>query len=270
MVSGRQPNSIGWRARLTHWTQIGLDLLFPAVCCGCGALGDPLCPTCAQQVTPVSAPICAHCGRPLPHAQSVCTDCARLTQDPLTLARAATLHTSPMREAIHALKYENRPELGPYLARYLIAVFAAPPWTPHAGEVNMGKIDAVVPVPLHAERLAERGYNQSELLAASFCAATGLHCAPAWLARIRATRQQVGLGPEERHANVADAFDADPAVAGQTLLLIDDVRTTGATLRACATAALAAQATAVYALTLAIPLPQTAPLSRPPGQHRDT
>lgn len=249
---------MNWRTRLERLTQAGLDLLFPAVCCACGALGDALCPTCAQRVDAVPDPICPRCGRPLPHAQAVCTDCSRLTQDLLTLARAATLHTTPMREAIHALKYENRPELGPYLARYLVAVFAAPPWTSHAA-----KFDAVVPVPLHSERLIERGYNQSELLAAAFCQATGLHCAPTWLTRTRATRQQVGLGPDERHANVADAFCADPAVAGKTLLLIDDVRTTGATLRACAGAALTAQAHAVYALTLALPLPHITPPPHP-------
>ena len=238
-----------WRTRLQHLTQAGLDLLFPAVCCGCSALGHALCPTCAQQVEPVPGPVCSHCGRPLAHARAVCADCSRLPRDPLRLSRAATLHTSPMREAIHSLKYENRPELAPYLARYLVAVFAAPPWSGLAHT-----LDAVVPVPLHDERLVERGYNQSELLADAFCAATKLPCMPGWMARTRATRQQVGLGPDERRANVADAFLAAPPVAGKTLLLIDDVRTTGATLRACAQAALAARARGVYALTLALPL----------------
>lgn len=164
----------------------------------------------------------------------------------MTLSRAAALHTAPLREAIHAFKYEGRPELGPLLARYLIAVFRQEPWP------NL-VIDAVVPIPLHAERHAERGYNQAERLAAPFCAATGLRLAPEWLTRTRLTRQQVGLGPAERHANVDGAFVAANAVHGKSLLLIDDVCTTGATLRACAQAALDAGAARVYGLTLALP-----------------
>jgi ComF family protein len=166
----------------------------------------------------------------------------------LTLSRAAALHTHPLRPAIHALKYEQQPALAAPLARYLTANFRRPPWPELAAQ-----IDAVVPVPLHTQRLAERGYNQSELVAAAFCAQVGLTCAPGWLARTRATRQQVGLGPLERRTNVADAFRATGEVAGRTLLLVDDVCTTGATFRACAVAAQAAGARAVYALALAIP-----------------
>jgi ComF family protein len=174
--------------------------------------------------------------------------------DPLTMLRAAALHTHPLRAGIRALKYENHPELAPYLARYLTAVYQQPPWTKLPSAV-----DAVVPVPLHPQRRADRGYNQSELLAHAFGAQVGLPVAPAWLQRIRETRQQVGLGPAARHANVVDAFWADPAVAGRVLLLVDDVCTTGATLRACAAAAHAAGAAQVYALTLAIPVAAAAP-----------
>jgi ComF family protein len=226
----------------------GLDLLFPPVCAGCGRLGYLFCPTCAQAVEPVPSPLCARCGKPLAAAAVRCATCRGDPASPLTLSRAAALHTDPLRPAIHAFKYEQQPALAAPLARYLAAVFRLPPWPDLAAQ-----IDAVVPVPLHAQRLAERGYNQSELLAAAFCAQVGLACAPGWLARTRATRQQVGLGPQERRANVADAFCAGDDVAGRTLLLVDDVCTTGATFRACAAAARAAGARAVYALALAIP-----------------
>lgn len=203
---------------------------------------------------PVPLPQCAHCGRPQPLPTVRCPDCRSLQADPLTLLRAAALHTHPLREAIHALKYEGHPELAPLLARYLTAVFADPPWSTLALP-----IDAIVPVPLHDQRRLSRGYNQSELLAIAFGAQIGLPVEAGWLRRVRETRQQVGLGPAARQANVADAFGADPAVAGRILLLVDDVCTTGATLRACAAAARTAGAAQVYALALAIPVAAKTP-----------
>jgi ComF family protein len=180
-----------------------------------------------------------------------CPQCRRRAGAPLLKVRAAALHTHPLREAIHALKYDGRTGLAPLLARYLVAAYADPLW-----RTLPRPIDAVTPVPLHAARLAERGYNQSSLLAAAFCAATGLPLQTGWLARSRETRPQVGLGPAERQINVDGAFAADPAVAGKVILLIDDVLTTGATLAACASAADAQGAFAVYGLTLAQPAPR--------------
>lgn len=241
---------MGMRGRLAALGHAGLDLIFPPVCVGCGGAGHSFCPACAQAVEPVPQPICADCGRPQPAAVARCAVCRAEANSPLRFSRAAALHTHPLREAIHVLKYEQQPELAGLLARYLVVVFAGPPWT-----ALPAPVDAVTPVPLHAQRKAERGYNQSELLAAAFCAATGLALEPGWLARSRETRPQVGLDAAQRQINVAGAFEAFPAVAGHTLLLIDDVFTTGATLRACAAAALAQGAVAVYGLTLAMPAP---------------
>ncbi|MDI9549107.1 MAG: ComF family protein [Chloroflexota bacterium] len=236
-----------WTIRLSGAADSALDLLFPPRCAGCDAPGQPFCDRCAQLVAPLPAQICAVCGRPHATAVALCSQC-RHGRSHLRLSRAAALHAHPLREAIHALKYETRPELAGPLARYLVAVFQAPPW-----DALPAPIDAVVPVPLHIQRREERGYNQSELLAAGLCRATGLALEPAWLERIQATRQQVGLSAAERRQNVAGAFTAHSAVTGRCLLLVDDVYTTGATLEACAQAATAAGARAVYALTLAIP-----------------
>lgn len=158
------------------------------------------------------------------------------------------MHSGPVREGIHHLKYNNGTEIAPLLARYLMATFQQPPWT----QLH-GWIDGVTPVPLHAERLRERGYNQAELLARAFCRRVGAPLRPHWLQRQRLTQSQVGLSAHERQSNMADAFSATPAVRGKAILLIDDVYTTGATLNACAMAALNAGATAVFALALAMP-----------------
>ncbi len=234
-------------AHLHRVATCALDLLFPPQCAGCRAPGSEFCDRCAQHVEPVPDTICARCGRPQAHAVRLCADC-QATPSPLALSRAAALHTEPLRQAIHALKYEDRPQLAGPLGRYLVAVFQQDPWQSIAD-----RIDAVVPAPLHADRLRERGYNQSELLAAALCDACGLALRPEWIARVRATRQQVGLNAAERRHNVAGAFRSDGNVIGKTLLLVDDVYTTGATLRACAQAARAAGAQQVYSLTLAIP-----------------
>jgi len=111
-----------------------------------------------------------------------------------------------------------------------------------------------VPVPLHVQRLAQRGYNQSELLARLLSQRTGIPLDCASLTRVRNTRPQVGLSAAERRSNILASFHADSSVAGQTLLLVDDVFTTGATLRDCAAAAMAAGARSVVALTLSRPL----------------
>ncbi len=131
---------------------------------------------------------------------------------------------------------------------FMIAVLQTPTWQGIAPT-----IDAIVPVPLHRERMAERGFNQSHLLAEHLGAGVGLAVQPDWLIRHRSTRPQVGLDAAGRRVNVAGAFEASPHVAGKVLLLVDDVYTTGATLTACAHVARDAGAVGVYALALALP-----------------
>lgn len=222
------------------------DLVFPPRCVGCNRAGMLFCDACAQAVEPLPRPHCPRCGQPQP-TSALCSPCGLRSADPVTMARAAAVFAPPLRPAIHALKYANQPRIAPSLARYLVAAFADPEW-------QRASIDAVAPVPLHPERLAERGYNQSELLADCFCRSVGVPLFTTWLTRHRATRPQVGLNMRERQHNVNDSFTATAAVAGKRLLLIDDVYTTGATLRACAAAARAAGAADVMALTLARPL----------------
>ncbi len=243
-----QPAPIDVAAALRRWANLCLDLLFPPACASCGRAGHLFCPTCAQAVEPVDEAVCARCGRPQARAVALCADCAAGHLPYLSMVRAAAIHGEPLRTAIHQLKYENSPALAAPLARYLVAAYRLPEWRalPHP-------ISGVTPVPLHAERRAERGYNQSELLARAFCAVVGLPLRAEWLTRVRLTQQQVGLDAAARAANVSGAFAADPAVYGQALLLIDDVFTTGATLDACAAAARQAGAVAVYGLTLALP-----------------
>lgn len=168
---------------------------------------------------------------------------------PLALIWAATLHLPPLAEAVHALKYEGGMELASLLARYLHAAAETDPWPG-----ILARLDGIVPVPLHEERLAERGYNQSLLLADSFAKGTVIPVMGGALARVRSTQSQVGLQARDRVANVKEAFSAVPDfVLGKTLLLVDDVSTTGSTMSECAAALRAAGAGGVFGLTLSRP-----------------
>jgi ComF family protein len=154
---------------------------------------------------------------------------------------AATEFAGPVRMCIHALKYEGQRGYAG-----ILAAMARP------SLARLPVLDAIVPVPLSRERLRERGFNQS-LLIARHLAGNALPVTPEWLARTRDTPPQVGQDREARHANVAEAFACpDPsAVYGQHVLLFDDVATTGATLDACARALRAVGVASVHALIVA-------------------
>lgn len=235
--------------RGVHQVQSALiDLLFPPQCVHCGAYGAFFCAACAQRVEPVGPHVCECCGRPQQSLVAQCEQCQRQPAALLESVQIAALHTSPLREAIHAFKYEQRPELAKPLARYLVALIQSSPRGAH-----LCTVDGVVPVPLYKERRQERGYNQSELLASAFCRSVQLPLRAEWLTRQRATHSQVGLAAAARQQNVQDAFVATTAVKGKRILLVDDVYTTGATMRACALAALNAGAQTVSGLVLACP-----------------
>ncbi len=160
-------------------------------------------------------------------------------------------HVAPLRVAIHALKYEWRSDLAAPLGTLL-----AGRWEDAAGS----DVDGVLPVPLHASRQRERGFNQSRLLAEVLTIRLEfpLHVELLW--RERATIPQVGLNWQERRQNVAGAFRAAPAVAGGRWLLVDDVCTSGATLEASAHALREQGASAVWAITLARPHRERSPI----------
>jgi ComF family protein len=157
------------------------------------------------------------------------------------MIRSAGWYEGWLRDAIVHFKYQ-----GEYARADHLADLLSPTVT------TMGSVDALVPVPMHRNRVAERGYNQSALLARRVANGTALPVSDA-LARIRETVQQTMLHADQRRANVASAFSVPTPrlVAGMRLLLIDDVLTTGATLSACADALAAAGATWVGAATLA-------------------
>ena len=239
---------------LVRWFGPLLDLVFPAVCPVCATRSDdpthrPFCGPCWTALPVGVGSGCAVCGEPFPGLAGVLPcDACRRAPPPYAFARAVAPYQDGMRAAIHALKYGRRPVLATPLGRLLaeagVRAAPAPPsdWA-----------DALIPVPLHPARLAERGFNQAELLIAPCAAQWRVPVLARALIRVRPTIPQTDLDAEARRANVRDAFRVlhPSEVRGRRILLVDDVLTTGATAGAAARALRAAGATAVGVLTLA-------------------
>jgi competence protein ComFC len=169
-----------------------------------------------------------------------CQDC-RERPPSYTAMRNLGLYEGVIRDCVHALKYENNQGLGEFFTNLLGVLVREAGWYP----------DLVMPVPLSAQRFAERGYNQAACIARPLATHLGTRYHPFGLARTRDTPSQVGLSGEARRHNVAGAFTASPEiVAGKEVLVVDDVMTTGATMEACADVLRSAGAEAIYCLTL--------------------
>ena len=233
-----------------------LDLVFPPFCPVCRArLGegrrDPLCGACWAGLERLTGPVCGLCGQPIawlgqgPRAVAPTCGACRRHRPRFSYARAAADYGDTVREAVHAFKFRGRRALAAPLGDLLAGL--EPPASPGPPP------SVIVPVPLHARRERERGFNQAELLARRLGRAWDVPVAARALVRSRATPAQADLPADARRANVRGAFAvrAPGRVAGRHVLLVDDVLTTGATAGACAAALLDAGAAAVGVLTVA-------------------
>jgi ComF family protein len=225
------------------------DLFFPPHCVICRSPGSWLCATCLERIEVIRSPVCPRCGLPLDQeiakrAKSpVCRHCHR-QGFPLAGARAFAFHADPLRQAIHEFKYNDMRCLAVPLARLL-----AQGWAELAP--SHLTFDVIIPVPLHAHRERERGYNQAALLAGELGRCLHLPVVERVLVRCRATAPQIDLPPAQRRANVQGAFQcASGTLAARRVLLIDDVYTTGSTLESASAALYQAGVSLVWAYTL--------------------
>ncbi len=235
------------------WRDLLLSALLPAACLGCAApLGAAarlgLCAACRGRLRRLGS-ACPLCAAPLATTAPVGYVCGRCRARPPAYDRLLALwsYEPPLDAVVRALKFGRLDYLGRHLGLALAEAFGG-----GSGDIGgMGEADVVVPVPLHWRRRLARGYNQAERIARPIALALDRPFATA-LRRRRATPPQSGLGRPERLRNPRRAFGVRPAtaaaLAGRTVLLVDDVATTGATLDAAATALKQAGAAAVVAV----------------------
>ncbi len=200
-----------------------LDLVFPPTCSSCGRVDTRWCDRCQRRLDDVPFP------RP-----------AKRPPSPLHGLATTGIHTGQLQHLVQELKYEGARHLTYPLAERLAYQVHQQGWP----------VDCVVAIPLHIKRLRKRGYNQAKELSNLVATFLDVPDYSDAVHRDQDTRSQVGLSRQERRQNVAGAFRADPVIAGQRVLLVDDVYTTGATLGACANAVMASGASAVYGLTV--------------------
>ena len=211
---------------LAHWlktlSQGSLNACLPASCllCGDGSGGPLLCPACAGDLPRLPAARCPQCAQPTTHGER----CGACLHEPPHFAAtfAPYVYDFPVDRIVQALKYGHSLAVAPWAAQ------AIAPMIPRE------TYDQIVPLPLHPERLRERGFNQSGEIARHLGNCLKLPVHRSSLLRTRPTGAQADLPLKKRHANVRNAFECSSDFTGQRILLVDDVLTTGATASECA------------------------------------
>ncbi len=238
-----------YSSRAADWL---MDMVFPVRCIGCGAFTrrEYLCRSCRTAIPRKNGQECIGCERPSPHGMT----CARCAKDNAVdqLLVAADYKIPLIQNALKLMKYQFIADIAPNLSILLNRFIRS--LTKHSAQDIFSDNPLVVPVPLHPRRLRWRGFNQSELLATSLAQHFLLRMDASVISRVRQTTPQADIQErEQRLDNVSDVFScAHPEnIKEQTVLLIDDVCTTGATLNECARVLKANGAKKVIALVVA-------------------
>lgn len=226
------------------------DLLLPPCCPLCGAMlkngvADTFCPACLEAFVPLDSACCPRCALPYPlpsGSNHLCEACLR-HEPPFLWTRCLGLYEAKLREAVHAFKFQGKVHFDRPLGRLLAARLES--------VCQNYRPDLLIAVPMHRQRLRARTYNQSLLLARELGRLWRLPVPARLLRRIRPTIPQQGLSGDDRRRNLKGAFALTRKLAGQRVLLIDDVLTTGATARECAATLLAGGASSVAVAVLA-------------------
>ena len=226
------------------------DFFFPKRCPVCLDVLPPgqrlICAPCEQKVRRVSGPVCYKCGRPLSETnEEYCRSCSR-RKPSFIKCMAYAEYTSPaMRRMVAEVKYHGDCQLLDYPCRDFAEA--------KAREVQKYGAEALIPVPVHEERLRIRGYNQAEEIAKRFSAVWNIPVDTGYLSRVKRTAAQKELTDTERMTNLYDAFQLSGEPGRyRTVILVDDIYTTGSTLESCTRVLRKAGVSRVYGVVLLI------------------
>jgi ComF family protein len=223
----------------------GLRIVLPSWCAACSEelpwkdRTASCCASCWQSLPRIRTRKCSSCARPYEGFR--CVPCAN---DPLPLAwcEAWGLYEGPLRQLLQKLKFERQDFLDDALASLMEEALR------ERGDLDF---DAIVPVPMTAQKERRRGYNQAGLLAAALSRRLAIPCDRTLLVRRTDRATQASLPKRDRAANVHGAFAASPRAKGKSVLIVDDISTTGETFRACADALAAQRPARVCAVAVA-------------------
>ena len=231
-----------------------LQCIYPRRCVVCDGVfyfsdRESIHPDCRKKLAPVVQPFCFGCGKALSDEQAeYCSDCRRRKRS-FRRNVAAFGYNEAARDSVARFKYHGRQS---YARTYAEEI-----WALRKEEILSFRADALIPVPVHRARLLKRGYNQAELLAEELSKLSGIPLRRDVLFRPKKTAAQKALGPEARVRNLSGAFSVKGSVNGlKTVILVDDIFTTGATLEACTRVLLASGIRTVYGVTLCVSLPE--------------
>ncbi|MFT3983188.1 MAG: ComF family protein [Lachnospiraceae bacterium] len=225
------------------------DMLFPRRCPVCHEIivpaGRRICADCERRLVFVTEPYCIKCGKPVRRdEEEYCRECKGKEQD-FTEGRAVFVYDEVMKKSIYRFKYGGRQEYAGFYAQEIERCLG--------GKIRKWDAQALIPIPLHKSRLSGRGYNQAELIAKELQKLTGIPSYGNFMKRIKRTAVQKNLNAFERENNLKKAFKIERNdVKLKSVILIDDIYTTGSTINAAARCLRQAGITNIYFIVLSI------------------
>ncbi len=223
-----------------------LDYIYPPRCPVCGGISDTgICAPCREKLFYIRDDYCLKCGQPLEdEREEYCADCAKRPHS-FDAGRAVFSYQGDLRRSLYRLKYGGMKEYG--------RVFGAEMAISLGGWIGQRDISRIVPIPLHPVRLLERGYNQAAIPAAELGKRLDIPVDEGLLRRVKPTAPQKMLTGSQRRDNLADAFELKGRIrAGESILLVDDIYTTGSTVDAAAACLKQGGKCLVYVVVVAI------------------
>ena len=223
-------------------------MIYPGICPVCNEImppgSDGTCPACRNRLSYVEEPYCMKCGKPVDEDEEYCHDCESIRHF-YDEGRAALIYDEYASKSIYRFKYNGKREFAPFYAKVIYDRLGR--------KIRSWNADAIVPVPIHRSKLKKRGYNQAYLIAKELSKRVGIPVNDALVVRTSATGAQKELGAAARQNNLKKAFKvAQNVVELDTVIVVDDIYTTGATVDAMARCLKDAGVGKVYYVSLCI------------------